>query len=85
MKAWLLNNFASSTFNTCPHQQLQMMKTEPIKIHIYQDAVPKPAYTAATVPIHWQEEDSEQLKHEARSKNRLAAADRLMGLENRIE
>ena len=64
MKAWLLNYFASSTFNTCPHQHLPMMKTEPIKIHIDPDAVPKPAYTAATVPIHWREEVSEQLKQD---------------------
>ena len=41
-----------------------MMKTEPIKIHIDRDAVQKPAYTAATVPIHWPEEVSQQLKQD---------------------
>ena len=40
------------------------MKTEPIRIHIDPDAVPKPAYTAATVPIHWRSEVSEQLKQD---------------------
>ena len=32
IKACLLDYFASSTFNNCPHQQLPMIKTEPIKI-----------------------------------------------------
>ena len=64
MKVWLLDFFASSTFNICPHQPLPMMKTEPIRIHIDPNAVPKPAYTAATVPIHWRSEVSEQLKQD---------------------
>ena len=64
MKAWLLDRFSSSIFNICPHQQLPMMKTEPIRIHIDPDATPKPVYTAATVPIHWRKEVSEQLKQD---------------------
>ena len=64
MKAWLLDYFASSTFNTSPHQQLPMMKTEPIKKHLDPDAVPEPAYTAATVPIHQQKKVSQQLKQD---------------------
>ena len=62
MKAWLLDRFASSTFNVCPHQPLPMMKTDPIRIHVDPKAIPKPAYTAATVPIHYREEVSKQLK-----------------------
>ena len=64
MKAWLMEFFAGSTFNICPHQPQPMMKTEPIKIHIDPDAVPKPVYTAATVPIHLREPVSEQIKED---------------------
>ena len=64
MKAWLMEFFAGSTFNICPHQPQPMMKTEPIKIHIDPDAVPKPVYTAATVPIHLREPVSIQLKED---------------------
>ena len=64
MKLWLLNRFASSTFNRCPHQPLPMMKAEPIKIHIDPDATPKPVYTAATVPLHWRDEVQAQLNQD---------------------
>ena len=68
MKAWLLDYFASSTFNTCQHEPAPMMKTEPIRIHIDPDAVPKPAFTASTVPIHWREKVSEQIKEDLAKK-----------------
>ena len=64
MRTWLLEYFASSTFNCCTHQPLPMMRAEPIRIHVDSNAVPKPAYTAATVPIHWRKEVSEQLKQD---------------------
>ena len=64
MKAWLIEFFAGSTFNICSHQPQPMMKTEPIKIHINPDAVPKPVYTAATVPIHLREPVSVQIKED---------------------
>ena len=64
MKAWLIEFFAGFTFNICPHQPQPMMKTEPIRIHIDPNAVPKPAYTAATVPIHLREPVSAQIKED---------------------
>ena len=64
MKLWLLDFFSSSTFNRCPHQRLPMMKGDPIKIHIDPEAIPKPVYTASTVPIHWREEIHEQLNQD---------------------
>ena len=64
MKAWLLDYLAPSAFNKCSRQQLPMMKTKPIKIHIDPYAVPNTAYTAGTVPIHWREEVSHQLKQD---------------------
>ena len=61
MRAWLLERYAGSTFNKCTHQPLPMLKTSPIKIHIDPDAVPKPVFTAATVPLAWREEVKEKL------------------------
>ena len=60
----MLDYFGGSTFNTCQHEPSPLMKTEPIRIHIDPDAVPKPAFTAATVPIHYREPVSEQIKQD---------------------
>jgi len=64
MKEWIFDYFEDSVFNTCPHQPLPMLKTEPIRLHVNPDAVPNPAFTAATVSIHWREDVSEQLKQD---------------------
>ena len=56
MKQWLLDRFASSTFNKCPHQKLPLMEGPPIKIMIDPNATPVVANTPATVPLHWMEE-----------------------------
>lgn len=56
MKKWLLDRYASSTFNQCPHQKLPEMKGPPIKIHISENAVPVNLQTPAPVPLHWQDE-----------------------------
>ena len=64
MRSWLLDYFGSSTFNTCVHEPSRLMKADPIRIHIDPDAVPKPAFTAATVPIHYREAVSEQIKQD---------------------
>ena len=54
MKQWLLDRYASSTFNTCPHRALPCMTGPPMEIHIDEDATPKVCHTPATVPLHWQ-------------------------------
>ena len=55
MRKWLINQFKSSTFNTCPHRPLQQMVGPPMEIHISEDAKPKVCYTAAPIPLHWQQ------------------------------
>ena len=55
MKAWLLDRYASSTFNTCPHRALPSMEGPPIEIHFEPTATPKACHTAAPVPLHWQQ------------------------------
>eukprot|EP00111_Clytia_hemisphaerica_P020937 TCONS_00061733-protein len=56
MKEWLLDYFASSTFNTCPHQRLPQMDGPPVEIHLKPNAVPKAVHTPASIPIHWQDQ-----------------------------
>ena len=54
MRAWLLEKFASSTFNTCPHRPLQEMAGPPIEMHLQDNAKPKACDKPATIPLHWQ-------------------------------
>ena len=56
MKQWLLDRYASSTFNTCPHRALPCLSGPPMEIHIDKDATPKVCHTPATVPLHWQKQ-----------------------------
>ena len=55
MKAWLLQEFASSTFNTCLHRPLPCMAGPPVEIHLKEGATPKAVHTPALIPVHWQE------------------------------
>ena len=61
MKAWLLEKYASSAFNICPHQALPCMEGPPIEIHVEPDATPKACHTPATVPVHWQQKVHQDL------------------------
>eukprot|EP00745_Piridium_sociabile_P016047 TRINITY_DN23877_c0_g1_i16.p1 TRINITY_DN23877_c0_g1~~TRINITY_DN23877_c0_g1_i16.p1 ORF type:complete len:1035 (+),score=142.70 TRINITY_DN23877_c0_g1_i16:69-3173(+) len=66
MREWLLNRYANSTFNTCPHRPLPCMTGPPIEIHIDDSATPRTCHTAAPVPLHWQERvHSDLLRDEA--------------------
>ena len=53
MKKWLMDRFASFTFNTCPHRPLPCMTGPPIEIHLDESATPKCCHTPAPVPRHW--------------------------------
>ena len=61
MKAWLLERYASSTFNTCPHRALPCMAGPPVEIHVDPTATPKACHTPANIPIHWQQKVYEDL------------------------
>ena len=47
MKTWLLERYASSTFNTCPHRPLHCMAGPPIEIHVSPSAKPRAFHTPA--------------------------------------
>ena len=55
MREWLLQRYASSTFNTCPHKPLQEMAGPPLEIHVDKAAKPRVCNTPAPVPLHWQQ------------------------------
>jgi hypothetical protein len=61
MKAWLLERYAASTFNTCPHRALPCMDGPPVEIHIDPEAKPKACHTPADIPLHWQQRVYEDL------------------------
>ena len=54
MKKWLLDYFASSTFNTYPHRALPGMADPPKEIHIVDHAILKTVHTPAPLPLYWQ-------------------------------
>ena len=55
LKEWLLDYYGASTFNTCEHQPLPMMKCEPLQLFLNPDARPVAVHKPAVVPIHWQD------------------------------
>ena len=61
MKDWLLNRYASSTFNKCPHQLLPTMDGSPVRIHIDPNANPVAFKKPAPIPLHWQDQVEREL------------------------
>ena len=55
MKKWIIESYAASTFNKCPHQTLPTMEGPPIQVHIRTGAKPVSARKPAPVALHWQE------------------------------
>ena len=55
LKQWLIDHYKSSTFNTCEHQPLKMMKGPPMRLAINVDAEPVACHKAIPIPIHWRE------------------------------
>ena len=64
MKDWLLKEFGSSTFNTCPHRPLPCMSGPPVEMHIKDNVTPKAVHKAAPVPVHWQEQVQADLQRD---------------------
>lgn len=54
IKQWLLDYYASSTFNVCPHSQLPLMTGPPVKLMVDPEAKPVAVHTPIPVPMHWQ-------------------------------
>ncbi len=61
MKQWLLDRYADSTFNTCPHRPIPCMAGPPLEIHLKEDAVPYARHKARPIPVHWEKQVYEDL------------------------
>ena len=54
---WMLDYYASSAFNNCPHQPLPLMSgMPPLKILVKEGATPYAIHKPATIPVHWMEQ-----------------------------
>ena len=56
LQQWLLDYYASSTFNTCSNQPLPMMTGPPMRLMVDPNATPVAYHTPIPVPVHAQEE-----------------------------
>ena len=59
LQEWLLNNYKSSTFNTCPHQVLPGMTGQELKLAIKPGATPTSHTIPHRVPLHWRDKVKE--------------------------
>ena len=64
MRNWLVNRFASASFNKCPHQPLPAMPGPPMEITVDPKARAYVTRRPANTPLHWKEEISSQLKRD---------------------
>lgn len=56
LKQFLIDRYASSTFNLCEHQPLPLMSgSPPLQLHVDTAARPTAVHTPAVVPLYWQE------------------------------
>ena len=54
-----MDRYASSSFNKCTYKPLPRMESPPVEIHLVEDALPRKVSTPATIPLHWQDLDSD--------------------------
>ena len=55
LQQYLLDYYASSTFNTCEHQALPLMDSPPMRLMINPNATPVAHHSPIPVPLHWQD------------------------------
>ena len=53
LEKWILEHYASSAFNVCPHQPLQTMTRQPLHITFKPGATPFATHYPIPVPHHW--------------------------------
>ena len=61
LEKWLLDRYASSTFNVCEHQPLPLMSGEPIRLFTDESIKPHAVHTPSPIPVHFKEEVKKQL------------------------
>ena len=66
LEKWLVEYYASSSFNTCTHQSLPLMEGPPLALHVDPSATPVAVHTPIPVPLHWQKEVKAGLDQDVR-------------------
>ena len=66
LKKWLEDQFATSSFNQCTHQQKPKMKGVPMKIVMKEKTVPFAVNTPLPVPHHWKEQVKSDIERDVR-------------------
>ena len=66
LQKFLLDYYASSTFNTCPHQVLPHMSGPPMKLMVDPNATPVAHHKAIPVPLHFREKVKQDLDRDVR-------------------
>ena len=56
IEMWIKEFFASSAFNTCTHQKLQVMSGDPLNITFREDYTPSAFHKPIPIPHHWKAE-----------------------------
>ena len=65
VQEWFKEQFAASTFNTCKHQPLPMMKgAKPMRLLVKEDAVAHAVHKPATIPAHWQQKVQDDIERD---------------------
>ena len=64
MKSWLLERYAASTFNVCPHQPLSAMTGPSMALRVPLNLQPVATNRAPHVAVHWQQEVADQLERD---------------------
>ena len=66
LKEWILQHYAATSFNTCEHQPLPMMKCDPLELHVDPNAKPVAVHKPALVPLHWQDKVFQDLERDVK-------------------
>ena len=66
LQQYLLEYYASSTFNTCEHHTLPLVDGPPMRLMIDPDATPTANYSPIPVPLHWQDDVKAGLDRDVR-------------------
>ena len=61
LETWILNHYASSAFNTCPHQPLQTITGKLMGITFRPDTTPSAVHSPIPIPHHWKKAMKEVL------------------------
>lgn len=65
VEQWFREEYASSSFNNCPHQPLPLMSgLPPLRILMKPGVEPKVVHRPATVPVHWMDQVRQDLERD---------------------